>query len=197
MAGKGGTVAITIVAGLVAAVLIAAVVVYTGAYNVAADAPHTGIVFSILNHERANAIAARAKNIQVPADLSDDRRVRAGASEYAEMCSQCHLGPGMEKSEISQGLYPTAPELSRGDPLSAQEQFWVVKHGIKFTSMPAWGPTHDDDMIWNIVAFVRKLPTLSPERFKALTRNASEEHEQMMHDHDETPGMKMPAQGHH
>ena len=100
----------------------------------------------------------------------------------------------MEKTEISQGLYPRAPELSRGDPLTPAQQFWVIKHGIKATGMPAWGPTHDDTKIWDMVAFVRKLPTLSPDQYKAIVKSAPEEHEQMMHD---MPGMNRGDHDHH
>ena len=177
-----GTIASMVVVGLV--------VIYSGSYNVGADIPHTAPVFAVLDTARIRSIGAHASGVQVPSDLMSEKRIRDGASEYGEMCSQCHLGPGVERSEISQGLYPRAPELSHGDPLTAAEQFWVVKHGIKFTSMPAWGPTHDDELIWSLVAFVRKLPTLSPQEYEAMTAKASEEHEHMMHEH-EMPGMDM------
>ena len=71
-----------------------------------------------------------------------------GAGEYAEMCSGCHLAPGMKRTEISQGLYPRAPELRRKTDLTPAEQFWIVKHGVKMTGMPAWGVTHDDELLW-------------------------------------------------
>ncbi|MGH9594189.1 MAG: c-type cytochrome, partial [Bryobacteraceae bacterium] len=109
----------------------------------------------------------------------------AGAAEYAEMCSSCHLGPGVERTEISQGLYPRAPEFARGSALTPEEEFWVVKHGIKMTGMPAWGVTHSDRIIWSIVAFLRKLPALSPAEYKALTKDASETHDRM----EDMPGM--------
>jgi len=65
----------------------------------------------------------------------------------------------------------------------------VVKHGIKMTGMPAWGVTHDDDLLWDVVAFVRKLPELTPEQYEALVKNAPK-HEELMqememgHDHE-------------
>ena len=163
-----------------------AIVVYAGIYNIAADAPHTKAVYWLLEEVRERSIAVHARDIIVPTDLKDKKRIAAGAAEYSEMCSQCHLAPGMEKTEISQGLYPRAPELSLGDPLTAAEQFWVVKHGIKATGMPAWGPTHDDVLLWDIVAFVRTLPTLNSKQYEAVVKSAPEDHEQMMHD---MPGM--------
>jgi mono/diheme cytochrome c family protein len=96
------------------------------------------------------------------------------------MCTGCHLGPGLEKSELSQGLYPSAPELARGDDLSPAEQFWTIKHGVKLTAMPAWGKTHNDDLIWDMVAFIRQMPKMSPAQYKAAVASAPESHEEMM-----------------
>ena len=95
------------------------------------------------------------------------------------MCSECHLAPGVKRTEISQGLYPRAPELRRKTTLTPAEQFWVVKHGIKMTGMPAWGVTHDDDLLWDVVAFVRKLPELTKEQYETLVENAPK-HEELM-----------------
>jgi mono/diheme cytochrome c family protein len=95
----------------------------------------------------------------------------------------------MGKTEISQGLYPPAPELTHGSDLSPAEEFWVIKHGLKMTGMAAWGKTHDDTLVWNMVAFLQKMPKLSPEQYKALVKSAPENHNEMMkikdmdHDH--------------
>jgi mono/diheme cytochrome c family protein len=63
------------------------------------------------------------------------------------------------------------------------EEFWVIKHGIKMSAMPAWGAAHDDSTIWAIVAFVRQLPDLTPDRYQALTGPGKEHH----HDHHSHP----------
>ena len=195
---RGTVVVLTLLAaGLVVSGLVLAAVL-SGSYNIAADVPHSRPVRALLEVARVRSIRTHAQYLAVPDDLSSTRRVSAGASEYAEMCSQCHLAPGMEKTEISRGLYPAAPELARGDRMAPAEQFWVIKHGIKFTSMPAWGNTHDDDRLWDIVAFIRQLPTLSPRAYKAIAEKAPEEHEKMMHgDRTMTPGMETPASGAH
>ncbi len=151
-----------------------------GAYDVAADVPHTGPVHWLLNEVRSHSIAVRARNIQVPQNLGDPARVSAGAGLYNEMCSGCHLAPGMEKTEISQGLYPVAPELSRSTGLTPSEEFWVIKHGVKMTGMAAWGKTHNDTLIWDMVAFLQKLPGLTPEQYRALVKSAPEDHDDMM-----------------
>jgi mono/diheme cytochrome c family protein len=165
------------------------VIVYTGVYDIGADAPHSKPVYWLLNSVRQRSIAVRAQSIVVPRDLSDASRISRGAGLYADMCTGCHLAPGMERTEISQGLYPPAPELARVASRSAKEQFWIIKHGVKLTAMAAWGHTHSDDLIWDMVAFVQKLPRLTPEQYQALVKSAPEDHEQMMHDMPNMPGM--------
>ncbi len=135
---------------ILAALLIAAlagVFIFAGFYNIGADAPHYKPVFIALEQLRDRAITHHARNIVVPADLNNPTRIATGAGLYTEMCTGCHLGPGLEKTEISQGLYPQAPELAREQDQSAAEQFWTIKHGVKLSAMPAWGKTHDDQLI--------------------------------------------------
>ena len=169
---------------------IAGVFIFAGVYNIGADAPHYQPVYMALEQLRDRAIAHHARNIAVPADLNSPARISTGAGLYTEMCTGCHLGPGLEKTEMSQGLYPQAPELARGQDQSAAEQFWTIKHGVKLSAMPAWGRTHDDQLIWDMVAFVRTLPKMSPEQYKAAIASAPADHDEMMKD---MPGMKPMA----
>ncbi len=156
------------------------VFIYAGVYNIGADEPHSKIVYAVLQELRENAIAHHSRNIAVPTDLNDPKRIEAGAGLYQEMCTGCHLGPGLERTEMSQGLYPAAPELARGDDLSPGEQFWTIKHGVKLSAMPAWGKTHNDELIWDMVAFIRQLPKMSPQQYKSAVASAPEDHEEMM-----------------
>jgi len=157
----------------------AAVAIYAGLYNVAADIPHTQPVYWLLETVRERSVAANARDIVVPNDLADENRISKGAGEYAEMCSGCHLAPGMGRTEISRGLYPRAPELRHRTDLTPAEQFWIVKHGVKMTGMPAWGITHDDELLWNVVAFIRKLPQLTPAQYETMVKTAPK-HEELM-----------------
>jgi hypothetical protein len=97
--------------------------VYIGVYDIGADAPHSRPVYWVLERLRDRSIAVRAAGVSAPPDLNDPNRVAAGAGLYSEMCSGCHLAPGMERTEISQGLYPPAPELSHGTPKCLSGKF--------------------------------------------------------------------------
>jgi len=154
--------------------------VYAGAYDIGADAPHSAPVAWMIEQVRDRSVAARARAIAPPADLASPGRIAAGAGLYAEMCAGCHLAPGMERTEISQGLYPPAPLLTRGGDLSPAEEFWIIKHGIKLTGMAAWGRTHDDTLIWDMVAFLRRAPSLDTASYQALVKAAPADHDEMM-----------------
>ncbi len=158
----------------------AGIFIYMGVYNIGADEPHSRFVYSTLDALRERAIANYSSHIKQPADLNDPKRIAAGAGLYNEMCTGCHLGPGVEKSELSQGLYPPAPELALGNKHTPEQMFWIIKHGVKLSAMPAWGKTHDDKLIWDMVAFIRQLPRLSADQYKAAVASAPEDHEEMM-----------------
>jgi len=162
------------VAGLLAVALIAigmvAGFIWSGLYNIGADDHHARIVSATLQELRENSIRVRSANLQVP-DLEDGQRVLAGAGHYAAMCSGCHLAPGMRNSELREGLYPLPPELAK-ERIDPKRAFWIIKHGIKMSGMPAWGQTHDDPTIWSMVAFLHKLPDLTPAQYKAIVARA-------------------------
>ncbi|HEY5071073.1 MAG TPA: cytochrome c [Caulobacteraceae bacterium] len=173
----------------------AGIFIFAGVYNIGADAPHTTPVYMMLEELRDRSIAIRARGIIAPRDLRDPKRIAAGAGLYAEMCTGCHLAPGMAKSEMSQGLYPPAPELARGVDHTPTEEFWVIKHGVKLSAMPAWGRTHNDTLIWDMVAFLQTLHSLTPVQYQAIVKTAPEDHDEMMRHADTMPAMDMSVGG--
>src|SRR5678816_3452500 len=122
---------VTLSACALLAAIVAAALVYMGSFDVAADKPHSQPVFWLMDTVRERSVAVRAAGIALPGDLADAKRIASGAAQYDEMCSLCHLAPGMKRTEISRGLYPRAPELRRKSEITPAEQFWVVKHGLK------------------------------------------------------------------
>jgi hypothetical protein len=158
-----------------------AVFIYSGIFNIAADDPHWPVTFKILNTVRDRSVEAHSRAL-TPPDLNIDANIKLGAGNYDSMCIGCHLGPGMEESELSLGLYPKPPswrEIGKVDPRQA---FWAIKHGIKMSGMPAWGKSMGDGHIWNIVAFVQKLPHLTPDSYRELVASSSGH----KHDSEET-----------
>jgi mono/diheme cytochrome c family protein len=171
---------------------------YSGQYNVAADAPHWDVTTRALAMIRDRSIAAGAAGLAAP-NLADPALIALGAEHYAGMCTGCHLAPGMGDNEMRQGLYPQPPNLAARRDRSPAQSFWIIKHGLKMSGMPAWGVTHDDEAIWGLVAFLQQLPTMDAAVYAAFTQDKGEadhgheaqEHGDHYHDHggDEHDGV--------
>ncbi|SDS52369.1 Cytochrome C oxidase, cbb3-type, subunit III [Halopseudomonas xinjiangensis] len=147
-------------------------VVYFGVISVAADEPHSAVVHDFLEVARNRSIAVRSESIDVP-DLKGADNIQAGSGNYDAMCASCHLTPGQSASELSKGLYPSPPDLTQtglsGDPART---FWIIKHGIKASGMPAWGQSMADQYIWEMVAFLDELPSLNAEEYRTLVASS-------------------------
>lgn len=151
-------------------VVVALAFIYSGLYNVAADEPHLGGMTWLLSTIQSRSVAARLDGIEVPGNLDQLDRIERGGENYGSMCQSCHLGPEMSPTALYAGLNPTPPQLTaHAGHHSLAEQFWIIKHGVKMTGMPAWGETHSDEELWDIVAFVKKLPQMTAEDFDAYT----------------------------
>jgi mono/diheme cytochrome c family protein len=144
--------------------------IYSGEYNVAATQPHYVPVRWALNTTMVNSVRDHAEHVEVPS-LGDSSLIRQGFSRFEQMCVMCHGAPGVPRGAVGKGLRPVPPELAEAVPRwTPAELFWIVKHGIKMTGMPAWGVTHEDQKLWAIVAFLRVLPETSPAEYQALKR---------------------------
>ncbi len=163
------------------AIAAAAAFVWSGAYNIGADDPHWSVTHTIIESLRERSIDARLDGIQAP-NLEDPERIRLGALNYSGMCTGCHLSPGVDDTEIRPGLYPTPPNLAKAGPDDPRHTFWVIKHGIKMSAMPAWGKTHTDEQMWNMVAFLQKLPSMSPAQYESLGGKPPAEDDDHMHE---------------
>jgi mono/diheme cytochrome c family protein len=178
---------------LVVIVLISGVaVMFSGVINVAATDPHNPVTRFILSTTMDNSVRAHAREITAPA-LDDPRMVMEGFRHYREMCVGCHLAPGINSTEIREGLTPRPPKLQEAvEEWKPGELFWVTKNGVKMTGMPAWGSTHSDATLWAIVAFLEKLPHMTAAQYQEMDRTAGlgedDEHhhaaDEAEHDHD-------------
>lgn len=174
-----------------------ALVASAGLIDVGADTPHSQPVVAALGFVRERAIARRVADLAPPADLADPERVRRGAGNYDAMCVECHLAPGLPDSEIRRGLYPTPPNLALPGEGGAAgrnpaRDFWIIKHGIKASGMPAWSKGGmEDEAIWDLAAFLQTLPTLSLPAYRELVA-ASDGHSHGGMDAHAAPGEAAP-----
>lgn len=132
------------------AYVVGTVVMNFGLINVAASAPHSALFRQMLHTTAHNAIGRAAANIEV-ADLTTFDK-DAGERIYRNECGVCHSGPGLSDPPLGQGLNPPAPELTGiREHWNDAELFWIIKHGIRMTCMPAFGHRLSDEEIWSTV----------------------------------------------
>lgn len=162
------TLAIAAVVAAVLALAAGVLLVQLGVYDISATRQHTAPVYKLLDHAMRRSIKARAGGAAVP-PLDSRERVLAGAAHYQRHCLQCHGAPGVSPHPLAFGLTPApANLLAAGRHWAPAEIFWVVKHGIKMTGMPAWAIRLSDDEIWDVVAFVRAMPALAPREYALM-----------------------------
>lgn len=167
-----------IVGILIGWLLVAAVVglvCWTGSYNVAATNPPGRMEKQFAAFALNRVIQRRAPVRTNPFSKPED--IRFGLAHYKENCLDCHGAPGVEESEFGQGLNPPAPDLTLPamQRMRDGELFWVVSNGIRMTGMPAFSPTHKEEEIWKIVAFVRHLPEITKEEQQILKAGHEDE----------------------
>lgn len=146
--------------------------IYSGLYNIAAKDAHWPVTLWVIEKARDRSVEVHAAGIRVPASLDDEAKIAGGAGHFATHCAVCHGAPGVAKDDIAGGMYPQPPDLDHASRhFTPAELFWIVKNGIKLTGMPSWAD-HGDDELWDIVAFLEKLPAMPPDEYGRLVAAA-------------------------
>jgi mono/diheme cytochrome c family protein len=137
-------------------------VVKLGLLPVSADGNHSRLEGRVMPLVLHAAIASHASGDTNPAALSKDN-LESGAVTYKAMCARCHSTPEGNPSVYGQSFYPPAPQLAGGMYAYTDSQlFWIIKHGIRNTGMPAWSSMLSDEEIWQIVALLQHSKDLPP-----------------------------------
>jgi mono/diheme cytochrome c family protein len=185
------TVLVTVIVAYGLLIVMGAGVLYSGAYDIGADSPHWRLSFQVFETAKIRSIKAHAVGITPPDELDDQSNILMGVEHFADHCAICHGAPGVPKGDIANGLYPQPPDLAvTANRYTAAELFWIMKHGIKMTGMPSWGD-HSDDELWATVAFLKKLPGMTPESYAKLVMQA------MSHGGQHHPGRSGDKAGTH
>jgi mono/diheme cytochrome c family protein len=168
---------LAIIVTLSVAALAFLIYIESGVYDISQLAPHNNLTKLVIKITTHNSINKRIQGIQEPSNLSDSSVIIEGFRHYNHMCSMCHGAPGQRQEEMALGLYPEPPLIynhkGQEDP---KEFFWIIKNGIKMTSMPAYGPTHADGRIWAITAFVTgKLNKMTPMEYAEWVKKFGQE----------------------
>jgi cytochrome c553 len=159
-----------LIAGAMAtgAMVMAAVMVLAGVVPIRASSGHWRITAAMLDFAKTRSVATHSWGIEAP-PLEDEALVLRGAGHYESACLPCHGAPGRRQPPVMTAMTPPPPELTaRLARWSPEELFSIVKHGIKFTGMPAWSAQQRDDEVWAMVAFLRRMPRLDAAGYRGL-----------------------------
>jgi cytochrome c553 len=162
--------ALGLFAGGIAMVMLIA---YSGIYSVAASAGHPDWLdwFFALGKERSVVSNSRAID---PPELNLTAMAPLGAAHFQGGCATCHKIPGQTLNPVYDQMLPPPPDLQVHSPMWSREQlFWIVRHGIQFTGMPAWSGHDRDDEVWSVVAFLEALPSMKPEDYRKYANGNS------------------------
>jgi mono/diheme cytochrome c family protein len=188
------TIAVVLFVSVIGAILYA----WSGVYNIAATEPHWAVTLAFIDTLRDRSIEAHGDEVRVP-DLNDPTYEKVGFPHYHEMCRLCHGAPKYAPEEFAEGLYPIPPKMTSGhiqEELSDAEIYWIVKHGLKMTGMPAFGPTHNEEQLWGLVSLVREMPRMTPEQYRQQVGEFDSERE-AGHGHGEPSTHGKAAREHH
>lgn len=170
MTGRAITIRITwkrAILALVALVVLVLGVGRSGIINLAANVPHSAPVEWFIHWAYQNSVRAQATKVAAPA--TDPNGLVSAAGHFATSCAICHGAPGVEPSPVMQAAAVHAPDLSvAATHWENRELFWLLKHGVKYTSMPAWPVQDREDEVRRMAAFVRRLPGMTPAQYRAL-----------------------------
>jgi cytochrome c553 len=140
----------------------------SGIVPISASSGHWPITAWLLKFSMHRSVATHSLGIDVPS-LDQPRLIWKGAAQYDIACAPCHGSPEFPTPRIASKMLPPPPYLppviSEWD---TEELFYVVKHGVKFTGMPAWPSQQRDDEVWAMVAFLLAMPKLDIDEYRRV-----------------------------
>lgn len=148
-------------------------VLYSGLYDTSALAQHLAPTYWLFDTGLRKSVERRARDVVVP-PLDDERLALRGLDLFQRHCVQCHGAPGVAPEPFALGMAPLPSNLAytaREWPPS--QLYWVVRSGIKMSGMPGFAYRLPEAELWAVVAFLERLPSLSPRHYAALVAAAA------------------------
>lgn len=158
--------------GIIAAIG-AALVVANGWFDISASTPHSRIASWLLHTTMIHSVQLRSKQSPAPVQFSD-AQVAEGFKQYDSHCVMCHGGPGVSRSRWVMGINPPPPYIiDAARRWTPQELHFIIANGVKMTAMPSWKLSLSQEQITSLVAFLEKLPDISPAQYETLRGSAA------------------------
>jgi thiosulfate dehydrogenase len=98
-----------------------------------------------------------------------EENIAAGAKLYLDHCAGCHGVPSNPDSQFAKSFYPAVPGFFHDAPeMSESANFYIIRHGIRWTGMPAWQNTLNETQTWQVVTFLSNIEKLPPAAQKVF-----------------------------
>lgn len=140
----------------------------SGIAPITASSRHWQVTAWLLDFSKRRSVATHTLGKSTP-QLAEPWLVLKGAGHYESACRPCHGAPDLRNPMVPAQMTPfpptLGPRIARWQP---EELLYIVKHGIKFTGMPAWPSQVRDDEVEAMVAFLLELPKLDAGAYRRL-----------------------------
>ena len=156
---------VAVVAGLPVAGFL---VIQLGLIDVRASTGHWQVTDWFLHWVMRSSVTAAAGSTEAP-PLDDPGLLPAAAAHFETGCAVCHGSPAAKRPPIGLAMLPPAPDLAHVvGSWSNEELFEIVKHGVRYTGMPAWPSQSRADEVWALVALLREMPSMNADQYREL-----------------------------
>ena len=131
-----------------------------GFVNPRADQPVGGLESKISMPALDAAVDRRAPEVQNPLQPTDANLI-AGMKTYQSNCALCHGDLLHPRTAFGDSFYPRVPQFAEDAPdMPENENFYIIKHGVRWTGMPSWNKKLSDAQIWQVVTLLSHLDKL-------------------------------------
>jgi mono/diheme cytochrome c family protein len=130
---------------------------------------------------RSEAVLARTlRSLSMSHNARDQKNPTASTPEvlqkaarhFADHCASCHGNDGRGDTPLGLHVYPRSPDMRqrRTQDLTDGELYYIIHNGVRWTAMPAWGASDYDPESWELVLFIRHLPSLTAAELHDMER---------------------------
>lgn len=145
----------------------------SGRVDFAADQPASSLERNFAMGAVDASTEKRAPSVKNPVAATEQNLV-AGAQLFLNHCAGCHGVPSNPDSEFANSFNPPVPQFFKdGADMPENQSFYIIQHGIRWTGMPAWNKTLNDNQVWQIVTFLDNIEKLPPSAKKVLEPSGS------------------------